>query len=446
MFKSSKLSLSAVCSLALGIIFSSVSSPGAQSFNAVLKAIDNLETKLTAMVQTESGQRKEADKALSAKLDKKSFTAKSEPAVVDNGLRSTVDSLAAAVAGLKGAEETIARQMAVISKKIGEISSKNEDAEVHALAGDLKNLVTELKTAIRHKEEVSQEAPEAMEIGGVVTVDYGGDPQALDEATLEMGTVELGANVNVSDRITASLTLLAEGDMAAIAIDQAMASYESDDIPYSIYFGLHAFNHGLMNTHLISDPLLLDAVEMVHPGLTAVYTKGASSFGAAFTIIAKDYGDSTAAHIGILNYDHNFGEESMARLSLNVSEEMAGAGAAAALALSALSIDAEAYTQIMVPDTHTKASGYLLGIAYGLKDNVEIALRHDGFSEDSFKDMTLRFGAGLTYNITEEIFAAVEYGFLGPSQGKGTHEVALQVGIESNIKLPGFQRKTLTRN
>jgi len=58
----------------------------------------------------------------------------------------------------------------------------------------------------------TREVP-AMDIGGLVTMDYGVDIQERNNPALELGEVELAANVTVSPRLTATVALLAEGDL-----------------------------------------------------------------------------------------------------------------------------------------------------------------------------------------------------------------------------------------
>jgi hypothetical protein len=289
---------------------------------------------------------------------------------------------------------------------------------------------------------VKAEEKEAMEIGGFVTVDFGGETGRLKQAAFNMGTVELGANVNIKENLKASITLLSENDMSLIGVDQAMATV---DLPgCKTYFGLHVFNHGLLSTHLISDPLILDRVELSAPGGTVTCSVNKSTFGLGMTILRVD--TISSQYTAVANWDYAVKEESVLRLSALVSNKTTDADLALIMPVGPVSLDGEVYTQLTVQEGGTRASGYMAGIAYGINDKLEIAIRNDGISANTFKNMETRIGIGATVNITDEIFCAVEYGHFMPSAGDAVGEIALQVGLESTLKLPGFQRKTLTRN
>ncbi len=112
---------------------------------------------------------------------------------------------------------------------------------------------------------------EAMEIGGLVTVDHNPNVNNFEEPSLTIGTVELSANVHVKDSLLATVVILAEEDLSAISIDQAVATWNTRIQGLTIYADRHYFLHGLLTTRLISDPLILNAVEIAGPGFTATF-------------------------------------------------------------------------------------------------------------------------------------------------------------------------------
>ncbi len=64
---------------------------------------------------------------------------------------------------------------------------------------------------------VKEEKP-AMEIGGYVTVDYYSLTDSLKKATLSLGRVELGANVNISEQVLASVVILAQNKLDSLSL------------------------------------------------------------------------------------------------------------------------------------------------------------------------------------------------------------------------------------
>jgi hypothetical protein len=129
----------------------------------------------------------------------------------------------------------------------------------------------------------------AMELGGLVTVDYAGQRYHMKEAQIQIGSVELGATVNICDEVKAAITIKAENDLTKMWIDQAMALYTPSVIPnFEAIFGQFTFNHGILTTYLISDPLINDEVEFIKPGIAFNYALGNFKPGLGFTIIHTD--------------------------------------------------------------------------------------------------------------------------------------------------------------
>jgi hypothetical protein len=59
--------------------------------------------------------------------------------------------------------------------------------------------------------------------------------------------------------------------------------------------------------------------------------------------------------------------------------------------------------------------------------------------------MDMRMGGGVNIMIKDGIFCALEFAQRRPFEGDAVNEIAFEVGLEQTIQLPGFQRKTLTR-
>lgn len=284
------------------------------------------------------------------------------------------------------------------------------------------------------------EQSEAMEIGGAFTLDLASNIDNIDEASFNMGTVELSANVNVAKDIIGSITLLAEENMELICIDGAFASYSSSNNAFSAFGGLHLFNYGLLETHLISDPTMLDFVETVGPGISVIYSSNNFSYGLGLVIFSSDDTLSPMAiHTGILNLDYSFSEEELFRLSTKLSKNSIDIDLGISKHVFGACFDIEAFS--INKKNNNKTSGLSFGTSYPLKDNLELAFRVDGISSGLFNNLDTYLGLGFTFNITDEIFTAFEFG--NSSEG---NSIAIQFGLESSLKLPGFRRKTLTNN
>ncbi len=305
---------------------------------------------------------------------------------------------------------------------------------------------------------------EAMELGGAVSVDFGADPEDVSSLAVEVGTVELSANVNIADNIIASVTVLAEGNLSEISLDQALVEW-SDLGPLTLVFGQQTYNHALLSTYLISDPVLLDHVETAGPGLTTLFSFGNFSPGIGITFVHEDEESEISASIennvivydtsivaeetnlfkGIINLDYSFLEESVARLSFSIYGDVFDIALGTGITAGPVIIDLEGFLEV-TDDDDAKLSGFYTGVVFGINDNIEAAFRYDGLSEDMFSDLEHRIGVGATFSFNHGLFAAMEYGRNIPAEGTGSNEISLQLGLESTLKLPGFHRKTLIRD
>jgi hypothetical protein len=311
------------------------------------------------------------------------------------------------------------------------------------------------------------EEKEAMEIGGLVTVDATFDPKNKGADRGKIGEVDLSANVNVAEGVTASITVLAEENMAALSIDQALVQAAPKGSPFTFLFGQQTFNFGLLSTRLISDPAITDDVETRGPGVVVSYSNGAFTPALAGSFVHTDavtervyrlnLSDTTVAAIdsavseesnsfeGILNLDFKLGGESTGRLAARYYGDILDISLGSGLVVGPALLDVELYGEI-AGDDQSKKGGYYAGLAYDISDKLQAAVRYDGISTSSFKEITHRIAIGSTMRFSHGIFCALEYSVDDIGSSAKKHELSLQAGLESTIKLPGFQRKTLTRN
>jgi len=93
-----------------------------------------------------------------------------------------------------------------------------------------------------------------------------------------------------------------------------------------------------------------------------------------------------------------------------------------------------------------KASTYCAGASYAVTENFSVAMRNDGISEKQFTHMTMLYTAGCVYKLFGDCYIAFEYDYQKPPLSAATNAIAVEFGLQSTLKLPGFQRKSLTQN
>jgi len=315
--------------------------------------------------------------------------------------------------------------------------------------------------ALKEKDE-----KEALEIGGIVQFDYGSDINDFKHQSLEIGRVELRAVVNVNPNVKGFITLLSQNDLSEIRIYQAAADLSFDKMPLEIVAGQQIFNHGLMTTRMVSNPKGFDLLLPNQPGVAAFYTFNSLKIGLSGLMdenitgayngtmitasgdtipVTAEKTDTTRFFGGIISADYTFQNGSNAHVSSLISQTCGDIDAACGIIIGKLTLDCEAYSKFQVSAGSQKVSTYYLGAAYSLSDAISIAFRNDGFSRnEQFKDMTLLFGAGMVAEIFGDCYIAAEYDYTKEWQGNKSEIISVEFGLRSSLKLPGFQRKTLT--
>lgn len=288
-----------------------------------------------------------------------------------------------------------------------------------------------------------QKKTEALELGGIVTVDYFGDKT---EQTLGTGTVELSANVNVASNVKASISLLSKENLDSIITDAALVEWSLDQAPLSIIFGQQDLGHGLVSTHLISDPTLLDiGAKLVGPGVIVNSKFGFISPTLGVTYLKRTFEEghtSDPYFVGLAGYNLNLSNNLLFRNTFSFREDFIDMVAGGSINLNSFTLDMEGYFDLN--GYIESPMGIYTGLAYELNEHLEIAARYDDITSDQFDHSEKRVGLGAIVSFEHGIYCAVEYGKLLPSIGKQSDEISIQLGLESTIKLPGFKRKTLT--
>jgi hypothetical protein len=294
-------------------------------------------------------------------------------------------------------------------------------------------------------------APEekpALELGGLVTLDYWADIARMNKPELTVGQVELGANVFVSEEVTATVVLDAWNKMDSIWIDQAVTCWKPTGKPLTFLGGKHTLYHGLGTTRLINYPDIYYSVIMKKPALTTLFSAGMATFGVAPTVLYFDFDslanlEASSSYAGVINCDLALPNESLLRLASLISTELVDVDLAVDLAIGPFNIDVEALSRWSLADRALGESGYYVGLAYTPVERLTLAVRNDGTSAGIFSDLTQRVTGGLTFTMKDDIFCAVEYSYCKPSGQDAGQTIALEFGLESTLKLPGFRPKSL---
>jgi hypothetical protein len=150
-------------------------------------------------------------------------------------------------------------------------------------------------------------------------------------------------------------------------------------------------------------------------------------------------------YVAVVTVDAQLPHESTLRLSSRIDKKGAGIDVAGTVNGGAFTIDAE-YLATVKPDSEpSRPSGFYAGIQWNPSTSLSLAVRCDGRSERDFKDFENRFAAGFSYKIKDGIYGAFEIGRRFPHTGAPSNELAIELGLQQKIELPGFQRKTLGR-
>jgi hypothetical protein len=284
-----------------------------------------------------------------------------------------------------------------------------------------------------------QQETEAMELGGLLTVDGANRIKDWENTPAQLGSMELSANVNIQEGMQGSISLLSESDPEKIVVDQAVGQWTLERS--RIVFGYQGFNMGLHSTRTISDPLTLEVGEFRQAGVTGLFDRGRFSYGLGLSSISTLTSDSIETSDPCLVLNADFAPEGrILRASLLFSRIRQAVDAGANLTLGTLRFDLEGIWRWKDPD-NPAMGGYAAGIAWLASPQIQPALRLDGAGKIGNLPANRIVAIGITAMPVEHVFGAGEISF----DQDGESRFALQMGLQSSIKLPGFQRRTLTK-
>ncbi len=284
------------------------------------------------------------------------------------------------------------------------------------------------------------EVMEAMEVGGRITVDGQNNFHQWENTPATLGHVELSAMVHVHENMEGAITLLSQNDPGSIAIDQAVGQWTLG--AGQIIFGQQYFNLGLLTTRLIRDPLIVDAATFQQAGVTGLWTREWLTLGLGISSLATGPDSAQVSDpCFIVNADVAPGNQVL-RLATQISRERLALDGAFNLNFGPILLDAEAIWRFSDEQVDPNG-GYNAGLTYPLNAIVSMSVRWDAMGDLGEALRRQRMGGGITITLIEQVFGAVEVDWDKEMGFKGQPLFAVQMGLRSAIKLPGFQRKTL---
>jgi len=120
---------------------------------------------------------------------------------------------------------------------------------------------------------------ERVRLTGTIEGDYSwtrhddiADKTSDSSSDLFVNTVEIGTEVDFTDRVKGSLVFLAEelgtDDETDVTVDEALITLQGGDSPVYLIFGKRVQPFGVFENHLVSDPMTQDAYETKRVGVT----------------------------------------------------------------------------------------------------------------------------------------------------------------------------------
>jgi hypothetical protein len=227
-----------------------------QEFSAIIKEINNLESKLTRIVQNEATQRKASDSAIVKAIGK---TPAMQPSAHDSAIFAEINHIKILVAANNVKTDTVVKSLAAIQCRVDSLVKTQPDARVVELATMLQQIVDDLKKELSVKTapapatsqiEVKKPA-EAFkpktDIGGLVYAQYSYDASVKpslsnDGFSITRAYVDIKEQFaeNIAGRITLDL------DSKATTYKYAFLKYAYAD--YSILSNSLTFRLGQQET------------------------------------------------------------------------------------------------------------------------------------------------------------------------------------------------------
>lgn len=298
---------------------------------------------------------------------------------------------------------------------------------------------------LRANGDTPKEEKEAMELGGLLTLDGANNFKDWESTEADLSRVELSSIVHVDENLEGSITLMSATKPDSLVLYQAVGQWT---LPKGkVIFGRQAFNASLLTTRMVSLPLMFDFGEVRNAGVTVLTDHDAMTFGFGLTsLVTGPDSASSSDPNAILNFDFA-PEGSLSRLAVQASRKRQAVDAAVNLTIGSLNADVEGMWRWKDEDGIAKG-GFALGLSYSLTKMVSLAARFDGMYNEQIEPgatedgLNHKYVAGcITVSPIDHVFGAAEFGW---DEIDGA-VFDLQLGLQSTLKLPGFQHKSLTK-
>jgi Phosphate-selective porin O and P len=202
------------------VLFWSVSA-SCQEFNAIIKELNNLESKLTRLVQNEASQRKASDSTIIKSIGKGSVA---QSPASDSAIYAEINHIKILVTANSVKTDSVVKSLIALQCRVDSLVNNQPDQRVVELATMLQQIVNDLKKELAIKTEPvvskppteEKKAPESFkpktDIGGLIYAQYSYDASKNpsidnDGFSIERAYLDLKAQVlqNISGRITLDL-------------------------------------------------------------------------------------------------------------------------------------------------------------------------------------------------------------------------------------------------
>lgn len=311
----------------------------------------------------------------------------------------------------------------------------------------LKNLDTRIKNLEKSQDEqdILGKLKDKVSFAGTINLDfsYANDSDITDNTVndptsdLQIGEVELGAEIKLHEYVTAILILEAENldSDDRVFWDQATMNIKKDGFPLYFVGGKRSQPFGVFENHLINDPITQVCYETNKTGVTLGFAPDFLGLDASFTLYRGEvladklynagFGleRSTSATYSetddVNSYIGNITLSPLKGMNLAVfynSEPGDGSrnetiGASLTYQIWNITLDAEYMTalereQNNAAGTKYKESAWFCAVAFQARDSLELAVRYEGFNDDRDGDqdgtLTDRYSIGANYTIFEK--------------------------------------------